>query len=285
MKSTLLTKAALCICPPAIVATTAATVPPVRRAVHHLTRSYEPHKPVVPKGPPCVPLQHKTFAATPPVGTVADDVPQVVAMTASTPQGPGQYVPPGPLNPPSIVPPQVLPPPGTPAGVPEPAAWMTMVLGFGLIGAGVRQRRRQLVRGRRLAMAGGEGGGSARKAGSLLGGGGVFGIAGLLSAGTAPVRAGTQMGSKALHSSMLAKAAMCVCPPVAMAVGTAAIPPVRHAVYNATAPAVPKQPPVRNAVVNEAVPCVPVDVPTAAEAVRQGGDELAAFKPAAGFPG
>ncbi len=29
------------------------------------------------------------------------------------------------------------------AGVPEPAAWMTMILGFGMIGAAVRQRRRR----------------------------------------------------------------------------------------------------------------------------------------------
>jgi hypothetical protein len=29
----------------------------------------------------------------------------------------------------------------TPSGVPEPSTWLSMILGFGLVGAGLRRRR------------------------------------------------------------------------------------------------------------------------------------------------
>jgi hypothetical protein len=289
VKSSLLTKAALCICPPTVVATTVASVPPVRRAVHHLTQPARPHAPVKHAAPPCVPVSRRTLASPLPTTLSPDDVPVFTAITPPT--GGTTYQPP--INTPSFpggpgggtgggTPPSG---PNTPA-VPEPSAWIMMVMGFGLIGAGVRQRHRYVLRNRTAAFAGG---GNAtvpvRGLGVLLGGGAISSAA-MLSVGATPVLATAklaQLGSKALNSSMLAKAALCVCPPVAMAVTTAALPPVRHAVYNATAP---KTPPamLSPAVATVPQPCVPVDVPTAAEAVKQGGDTLAVFRPTPSWP-
>ena len=298
VKSALLTKAALCICPPAIVATTAATVPPVRRAVHRFTSAHEPQHHYKPAAAPCVPLDHSTFASMLPASGIDSpvDLPQPSGYTAITP-GPGTPgVPIGPqlLNPTPLFPigPGLLPGPGgttpdTPA-VPEPGVWLTMVVGFGMIGAGFRQRRRYVVRSRKLAMAGGVGsdqGGKGLASGMGLGGAAVTGTL-LMPAALSPLHAGTkiaQLGSKAMHSSLLAKAALCVCPPVAMAIGTAAVPPVRHAVYNATAPSIPKAP-AGGGVSAQGAPCVPVDVPTAAEAVRGAGDKLAVLKYTPGWP-
>lgn len=302
MKSTLLTKAALCICPPAVVATTAATVPPVRRAVHHFTAAYEPKHHARPSAPPCVPVDRKTFASMLPstgdVGPV-DLNDQAVAMSAVAPGTDSVTTPVGPqlLNPGgSLLPsgPGLIPGNDTPGGnntpaVPEPGVWVTMVLGFGMIGAGYRQRRRYMVRSRKLALASGydavEAGGTVRGLGSAMGGVVAAGAV-LTPVGLSPVHAGTklaQLGSKALHSSVLAKAALCVCPPVAMAVSTAAIPPVRHAVYNATAPSVPKGPNTA-AITPQGAPCVPVDVPTAAEAVKGAGDKLAVLNSTPAWP-
>ena len=296
MKSSVLTKAALCICPPAVVATTAATVPPVRRAVHHLTQPAHPNRPATNAAPPCVPVSRKTLASQLPSALTPEDAQAFTALTPPTGTG-GTPVGPAPLNTPTFpTGPGLLLPnspatPGLPGGgtgtpaVPEPAAWMTMVLGFGLIGAGVRQRRRYVLRSRSAAYAHGGETSVMRGLGAMLGGGAASGAA-MLSVGTAPVQASAklaQIGARALNSSMLAKAALCVCPPVAMAVGTAALPPVRHAVYNATAPKGPVAS-ARPAVASTPLPCVPVDVPTAAEAVKQGGDSLAVFKPTAAWP-
>lgn len=299
MKSALLTKAALCICPPAVVATTAATVPPVRRAVHHFASAFEPHHRAHPAPPPCVPLDHKTFASMLPnageVGPVDLEQPPA-AYTAVTP-GTGGTTPigPEPLNPGPLPGPGLIPgngtdtPGGSTPAVPEPEAWVTMVVGFGLIGAGLRQRRRYVVRSRKLALAAGlepgEGGASARAFGTAATGSMALGAT-LVPVGLSPLHAGTrlaQLGSKALHSPLLAKAALCICPPVAMAVSTAAIPPVRHAVYNATAPTTPATPKTPGAAA-QAAPCVPVSVPTAAEAVKDGGEHLAVLEANPAWP-
>lgn len=291
VKSSLLTKAALCICPPAVVATTAATVPPVRRAVHHLTAPAHPHHAVSRQAPPCVPVASRTLASPLPPEATPDDV---VALTAVTPPTttPGVPIGPAPLSPPTfptgpgVLPNQPTTPvgPGTPA-IPEPSAWVTMVLGFGLIGAGVRSRRRYLIRSRALAYAGGGASATARGVGAMAAGG-LVSTAAMLSAGASPVGATAklaQLGARALNSSLLAKTAMCVCPPVAMVAGTAALPPVRHAVYSATAPKTPTAA-VTPALLTGPQPCVPVDVPTAAQAVEQGGDTLAVFKPTPSWP-
>jgi len=286
VKSSLLTKAALCICPPTVVATTVASVPPVRRAVHHLTQPAHPTRAATPAAPPCAPVTRRTLASPLPTTLTPDEVP---VFTAITP-GPDGFTPQAPITPPTfpggggVVPNN----PGgsnTPA-VPEPAAWVMMVLGFGLVGAGIRQRHRYVLRSRTAAFSGG---GSAttpmRGFGAILGGG-VVSSAAMMSVGAGPVQASAklaQLGAKALNSSMLAKAALCVCPPVAMAVTTAALPPVRHAVYNATAPK-PTPALLHPAIASVARPCVPLDVPTAAEAVQKGGDTLAVFRPTPSWP-
>lgn len=323
MKSALLTKAALCICPPAVVAGTVAAVPPVRHAVHRLTAAHEPHARQRPALPPCTPVQHKTLASQLPTssgGLPVDLNDDATAMSAVAPgtgdSGGSNALGPQLLNPggsllslgPGLLPGGGAGTDGSNGGngsgngdsgtggsdnpapaVPEPGVWVSMVLGFGLVGAGYRQRRRAMVRSRRLALAQGFDAGQSPlidRFGPGLGGA-LAAAAAFVPVGVAPAQAGTklaQIGSKALHSSMLAKAALCVCPPVAMAVGTAALPPVRHAVYSATAPSVPTAP--RTAAATTAgAPCLPVDVPTAAQAVQQSGDKLAVLPPTAGWPG
>lgn len=47
--------AAVCLCPPALVATTAATVPPVRNAVYHATSPANPPLRTLESAPPCIP--------------------------------------------------------------------------------------------------------------------------------------------------------------------------------------------------------------------------------------
>ena len=288
MKSAFLTKAALCICPPAVVATTVATVPPVRKAVHRYTAAYEPKAPHKPSAAPCVPVARTTFGYRLP----DYDLPPID--TADYPPGAYVVVPPEvgtnvPVVPP--IGPGVLPPPGGGSdvpGVPEPSVWMTMVVGFGLIGAGYRQRRRYTMRSRKLALAAGIEPQAVSIRGLGFGLGAVTAASGtMLGGGLSPATAGTklaQLGSKALHSSMLAKAAMCVCPPVAMAVTAAAVPPVRHAVYNATKPSTPVTGPKTIAHAPQGVPCVPVVVPTAAEAVKAQGDSIAVLSPSGTFP-
>jgi hypothetical protein len=287
VKSSLLTKAALCICPPVVVATTVASVPPVRRAVHHFIQPAHPTRPAAHPAPPCVPVARRTLASPLPTTLTPDDVP---VFTAITPGPPGGFTPQAPITPPTFpggpgITGNTPNGPGTPA-VPEPSAWIMMILGFGFIGAGVRQRHRYVLRSRAAAFAGGTNVSvPARGLGAILGGGAISSAA-MLSVGTAPVQASAklaQLGAKALNSSMLAKAALCVCPPVAMAVTTAALPPVRHAVYNATAPK-PSPALVSPAIATVPQPCVPLDVPTAAEAVSSGGDTLAVFRPTPAWP-
>lgn len=288
VKSSLLTKAALCICPPTVVATTVATVPPVKRAVHHLTQPAHPTRAATPAAPPCVPVTRRTLASPLPTTLTPDEVP---VFTAITPGPNGGFTPQSPITPPSfpggggVV-------PNTPGGgsttpaVPEPSAWVMMVLGFGLVGAGIRQRHRYVLRSRTAAFAGGGNATVPLRGLSAILGGGALSSAAMMSVGATPVQASAklaQLGAKALNSSMLAKAALCVCPPVAMAVTTAALPPVRHAVYNATAPK-PTPALFRPAIASTPLPCVPVDVPTAAEAVKQGGDTLAVFRPTPSWP-
>lgn len=56
------------------------------------------------------------------------------------PPGGPPFAPPGDEGPPLVVTP--LAPPTGPGGVPEPASWAMMILGFGVVGAVARRRRR-----------------------------------------------------------------------------------------------------------------------------------------------
>ena len=84
--------------------------------------------------PPLVP-----FDVVPPLAIVP---PGPGGPVVNPPGGPGGPIvfPPGGGNPPSVVP----PPP--PPAVPEPATWLSMLLGFGLLGSVCRFRRRAFAR-------------------------------------------------------------------------------------------------------------------------------------------
>lgn len=282
----------MCICPPVVVATTVATVPHVRHAVHHFTAAYEPHHKPAAKMPPCTPVQHKTFASELP--DFGGDAPIDLNSTGF---GNGIFQPPSDILNPSIALSSIPSPnigpglvasqdgDGSPGGVPEPSMWITMTIGFGMIGAGFRQSRRRVVRSRALATPSGFGAapnGSMEGSGAILGGGFAAAASGIMAIGGSPLQANTrlaQLGGKMLHSGFLAKAAMCVCPPVAMTIGAATIPPVRHAVYKATAPSVPTTPHVSPVNLNKAPPCLPSSQLTAAESVTQSGGEQLALLP------
>lgn len=63
----------------------------------------------------------------------------VIVPPGGTPGGPSG--PPGqpPVNPPPNQPPPNNPPPGPPPALPEPATWMTMILGFAMVGHALRR--------------------------------------------------------------------------------------------------------------------------------------------------
>lgn len=125
------------------------------------------------------------------------------------------------------------------SSIPEPSTWLMLIAGLGVVGTGIRRSRRRydLVRDRAGALLV-----PARRtkadALALLASSAIGGV-GIAWDYSSPVRASgkvSAVGSKAMGSAALTKLAMCVCPPVAMVVGTIALPPVRHAVYAATAP-------------------------------------------------
>ncbi|WP_445193101.1 PEPxxWA-CTERM sorting domain-containing protein [Sphingomonas sp. Tas61C01] len=239
-----------------MLAATTAYVPPVRNAVHHATRP-------APKAQPNRARPQRTAAVAapvpcPPAFANAPIVPQSTFAAAVPPDGvtsnyfgspssvgtivgggvPGSNVGgggPGPGGGPGT---------GGPGGgggetplpaVPEPATWSMMLLGFGLLGAALRSRAPAKVR----APVGG-----ARRSGSrhslrrrrrsvgLAGGGILWSLLEPVQAMTAGIGGGSKM-------SLLAKAAMCVCPPALMVTAVATVPQARKAVFAATAPQVP----------------------------------------------
>ena len=272
MKAALLSKIALCVCPPAIVATTVATVPPVRQAVHHATRPHHPIRhhsklhPAVARQVAAIAPCDPTAPATP-LLTFADlgpeDLSAVPADTGTTGPLGGGFAGGGPgLGPTApvaiggIVP--VSP-------VPEPSTWLMLITGLGLVGTGIRRSRRRysVVRdqtGMLLVPA------RQRRGGKLaLLASAAVGSAGTIWSELSPVQAGSKtsvIGSKAIGSAVLTKAAltkiaMCVCPPMAMVAGAIALPPVRQAVYAATAPL-----PVATAIpftTAAGMPCLPTE--------------------------
>lgn len=253
MKAALLSKAALCICPPAMLATTAAYVPPVRSAVHHATR---PPAKAAPKAQPkrtaagvaavpCTPalltppiVPQTTFAVPVPSDAVSGPaffgaVPAPgVAIGGINPGGVGGgnaggggggggggdtgTTPPGGGTVETPAPPAVA--------VPEPSTWSMMLLGFGLLGAALRSRPQPKQRSSGKQRAGGK-----RRRRPALAGGMLLGALEPVQAMTSSVGAGSKM-------TLLAKAAMCVCPPALVVATVATVPQARKAVYAATMP-------------------------------------------------
>jgi len=256
MALSVLSKVALCVCPPVALATTVAAVPPVKRAVHHATAKPAP-RPVARNaaaGParaadvPCVPVAPGAAGVPVPVAplvTFADpglsdlgDLPGIpggagggVTPGATAPVGfppiatpglPGGFVPDAPGTPGNPTNPNTPAVPETGA-VPEPATWALMISGFALVGTAVRRRRRSSPGGSvstRVRFA------------SRIGG-----IGGTLASGS--FGAGEAAGSFAAMptlSAAVTKAALCVCPPALLATAAVTVPPVRNAVHAATAP-------------------------------------------------
>lgn len=280
MKSALLSKVALCVCPPAMLATTVVTVPPVRQAVHRATRPHHPvrHRPhakrVAPRQvaaiAPCSPVAAAIVA---PLLTFAELAPEefdVVPATLNDAGGgpggiaglPGAGFGPGAVG----TAPPVLPALVSP--IPEPSTWMMLIAGLGIVGVSLRSRPRR--RRYRIVpdMSGtvlvpvpvGRGGRLAAITSAA-----VAGI-GMAWTNTRPVLASSKtaaLGGKAIKSAALTKLAMCVCPPAAMIAGTAALPPVRQAVYAATAPKLAHAQVAKSAlpaaVTASTVPCPPAE--------------------------
>ena len=123
---------------------------------------------------------------------------------------------------------------GTPLpAVPEPATWSMMLIGFGLLGTALRSRRpRAAAAPARARTARGNRSRRRRPSASVAGGGILWGLLEPVQAMTGGVGAGSKM-------SLLAKAAMCVCPPALMVTAVATVPQARKAVFAATAPKVP----------------------------------------------
>ena len=235
-------KAALCLCPPAVMAGTAATVPSVKRAVHHLTAEHRPHRPVHrlataavhPPAEPglragCNPIVAGVQPAVPLVTYAAPIPPEPAAVRDAIggPAGGGIGGAPGivggvpafaavaPVSPVTGTPAQVTPPPTGVGSVPEPASWMMLILGAGAVGGALRRRRLS----RRVAVRTTTG-------------------ATLWSAGTVAVEAGdvaTTVAVKSAVASAAGKALMCVCPAAVVAGSVMAVPPLRHAVHASTA--------------------------------------------------
>lgn len=284
-------KAALCVCPPALMAGTVATVPAARKAVHQLTS---------PRAAPKAAPRNTVAAARPAAATqrevecdpgVPAPIAPLVTYAAPIPQEPGGTpiaplssiggtpvssvgaAPPigavgviggnvtPPVTPPGatpIVPPVAPPvvPPVTdvpsPGPVPEPSTWLMLIAGVGTLGAMLRRRRRAPAGDGSRAMRRG----LARKAafGSILWPGGVAVEAGDMAATVAV---------KSAVASAATKAMLCVCPVAVVAGGVMAVPPLRQAVHASTmAPELPAQAVPLNTVTREPCP-EPMSVPVA----------------------
>jgi hypothetical protein len=141
---------AACVCP--VAGTTALTlsVPQVRQAVHKATAPRAYAKPMTRERPAPAPAPVETaMTDCPPVFVGNDSSIGPLLMNpdapprefASVPPGTPGFPfgpPPGPGGPGVITPPSPPGPPITPPVVPEPAAWLQMIIGFGVIGGATR---------------------------------------------------------------------------------------------------------------------------------------------------
>ena len=169
MKSALLSKIAMCVCPPAIIATSAVTIPPVKRAVHRLTSPAAPMARAKPRRvfsaaydctPTAVPLSNavpmgmSAVAPTDSVGTTPGYAPPVTAL-AVRPETPATgFSPIALISPPFVGPlfpgvanpttPVTPTPPVIPAALPEMSTWAMTITGFGAIGWALRRKARPL---------------------------------------------------------------------------------------------------------------------------------------------
>lgn len=154
---------------------------------------------------------------TPTPEPTATPAPQpTVTPTATPTSGPPTTVPtPGPT-----VGPPVLPPVGA---VPEPSVWLMLIMGFGLLGAGLRHRRNGRISVRRLAP-------------QVVATSALWAGATPIAAGDMAATLATQSLAQSAGSGLAGKLMLCVCPAVLTAGTVMTVPPVRNAVHAATAP-------------------------------------------------
>ena len=263
-------KAALCLCPPTVMAGTVATVPSVKRAVHHLTAAHHPAKPVhrLATAAAQPPVQPERQADCGPVAAGAVPAVPLVTYAAPIPDEPGgretgsgigpAVAAAGPtaaalaVSTPAPAPADTLP--ASPGPVPEPATWLMLILGAGAIGATLR--RRHVTRP------------GARRAG--LGAQATVGAT--LWSTSAAVEAGevaTTVAAKSMMASAAGKALLCVCPAAVVAGSVVAVPPLRQAVHASTAMPAPATTPA--GLGRTVVPCDPPvagSVPVSATSVK-----------------
>lgn len=256
-------KAVLCLCPPAVMAGTVATVPAVKRAVHHLTaRHHAPifARPAVARGTlrPGADARERVDCDPTPVTVPA--VP-IVTYAAPIPDEPGGTVPGG-GGPSSgaigtlagggigggVAPIASSTPAVTPivtGAVPEPTTWLMLIGGVGAIGLVMRRRRGKSI-GKRAVI------------GTTLWSGGAVAEAGEMAA-SAAVR--STVAAKTTAAGVAGKALLCVCPAAVMAGSVMTVPPLRQAVHASTAP-------IETASVTAARPCNgAMTIPVSAAAV------------------
>ena len=289
MKGALLTKAVLCACPPALAVGAVATVPPVRKAVHHITSSKKPVTRTRARQPrqlsqavaarPCPPLP---VLATPeiPLLAVPEELlpasalsPLGVGSPSAVNGGPGPAIgtpvffpgipggggvvggvptPPGGGGVVTPPPATTVPPPVTPPAItPVPAVPEPATWAMMLIGFGLVGG---LLRRRSSPLPLGSGGVPKpfpMRISKRLKWVAAAGEGGVLMADSGSTFA---LAASPATSAAVAKALLCVCPVALMTVAATTVPPVRDAVHRATAPAVPSGAtlPV------SAVPCDPV---------------------------
>jgi hypothetical protein len=130
------------VAPPAVAAVAPAAMPAaalIPAAASGLSKALL-LVPLVPAG--CAALCHNSDSPPPPPPSVAPPPPPPPSPPPPSPPPPSPPPPsPPPPSPPPPPPPPTPPPPPPP--VPEPGTWMMMTVGFGLVGAAVRRRRRK----------------------------------------------------------------------------------------------------------------------------------------------
>lgn len=247
MKATLAAKAALCICPTLVMGTVAVKSPKARQAVHKMTASKSVKKPGVAKrrapqqyaslSLPCPPAFVGIAPALAGLGLpmtgldVANDLFGTLTPFSGGGGGGGSFGPGivlgggggggpgggsgGGGGGGGAIEPDAPPVAGT---VPEPESWIFMIIGFAALGGTLRWQRRRM-----------------RNAHYSWGGWTPIRAKAAFAAGaTLPDAIGVAAVSTKL--SFLAKAALCVCPPVMIASVVATVPAARQAVHSATAP-------------------------------------------------
>ena len=251
------------------MAGTVATVPTVKRAVHHLTASPHSSRPVhrvAAAGPVRTPAAAQPRDCDPGLG---GDLPAVPLVTYASPIADEPGTTGGVAAPVGAAPvvgalglgggggggatvPVV---PGTPdaGAVPEPSIWLMMIAGVGALGGAIRRRRR-----------------AEAASGGPIGLAGKAGFGGALWSGSVAVEAGdmaTTVAMKSVVAGAAGKALLCVCPAAIVAGSVMTVPPLRQAVHAATF-ATPVAPPaIANATLG-ALPCTEAPtVPVAATAV------------------